>query len=347
MKEDKIIASPESYHTSALTPIIVQNSSNIKITFDGLQVDNNNDLKRNIKGKFVIKKKSKKNDSFDDEKKFTRKDISNYNCIEIALDTDSTYKLGKGLCDYYRLFSGKRTNPYEDVTFVQTDSNMEYVKSFLQSSESINKIIREIDTNTLNMALNIKNLESVKDIIEKNLTNNDESFWQDFFTTNTWALSQLFNSPYMVFNGNRYVGGKILSNKGGKFTDFIYKNNITKNIAIIEIKTPATEIFKKNEYRQDIPEMSKEIIGGVTQILNQKQTLNNEYFSLKGNSIERDEDDFNAYNIQGILLVGNCVNFSKNENKIFEIYRNELKSISIITFDELLTKIDTLLKLLK
>ena len=59
MKE-KITATPQSFSTSILTPIVVQETPNVKIIFDGLQVDNHQEIKKNIKGKLIIKKKSKK-----------------------------------------------------------------------------------------------------------------------------------------------------------------------------------------------------------------------------------------------------------------------------------------------
>ena len=59
MAEKEIKATPESYVTSTLSPIILSESQHVQISFAGRQVDNHADRKRNIKGKLIIKKKNK------------------------------------------------------------------------------------------------------------------------------------------------------------------------------------------------------------------------------------------------------------------------------------------------
>ena len=344
--KNEIKATPESRFTSNLTPIVIQETPNVKITFDGLQDDNLSDLKKNIKGKIVIKKKTKKSDSFDEVKKFTRKDISAYDLVEITVDTAGTYELGKGLCNYYRMFGGRTTNPYDEVAYIRSDVEIEYVKQILQSKEMLPELLNVLNTDTLNAALNISNLTQIKTEMESNLTNGDENYWQDFFTKNSWALSQLFNTPLMIFNGARYVGGKSVNNQNGKYTDFIYKNKLTNNVSLIEIKTPCTKLFKDSNYRNNIPTMSSDLIGGVSQILEQKQVLNNEYYNLRSRTLDECSEDFSALNIQCILLMGKIDGLTPDEKRTFEIYRNELKSIDIITFDELLEKVNSLIDLL-
>lgn len=342
---EEIKATPNSFVTSELTPILLQETPNVRIYFKGVQVDNNADIKKNIKGSLIIKKKTKSK-TFE-ESKFTRKDILPYDMVEIALDTDATASLCNGLGAYFKAFGGKQTDPYQEVSYVKLNDDIKFLQRLLKKDKELPSILERVDTQTLNSALNIKNLQLTKNEIEANIDNSNESYWQGFFSRNAWALSQLFNSPLMIYNGARYVGGKTIDNKSGKYTDFIYQNPLTQNISLIEIKTPTEEIFLSSAYRQDVPKMSEAIIGGVNQLLLQRQSLYNEYISLRNNTLDHQMEDFKAINIQSVLLIGKINGLSPMELKCFEAYRNELKSIEIITFDELLLKVENLIHLLK
>lgn len=341
----EIKATPNSFVTSELTPIILQETPNVRIYFKGIQVDNNADIEKNIKGSLIIQKKTKSK-TFD-ESKFTRKNISPYDIVEINLDTAATASLCNGLVAYFKAFGGKQTDPYKQVSYVKVDDDIRTLQRLLTKDKELPSLLEKVDTKTLNSALNIKNLQRVKEEIESNINNSNESFWQGFFSRNAWALSQLFNSPLMIYNGARYVGGKSIDNKSGKYTDFIYKNPLTQNISLIEIKTPTEKIFLQSVYRQDVPKMSEEIIGGVNQLLVQRQSLYNEYTILRNNVLEQQKEDFKAINIQTILLVGKIQGLSPMQLKCLLSYRNELKSVEIITFDELLLKVENLIHLLK
>lgn len=340
----EIKATPNSFVTSTLTPILLQETPNVRIFFSGIQVDNNADIKRNIKGSLIIQKKTKSK-TFE-QSKFTRKDILPYDMVEIALDTDATAALCNGLVAYFKAFGGKQTDPYQEVSYIKLDDDIKLFQRLLEKEQDLISILEQVDTKTLNSALNIKNLQLIKKEIEDNLENSSEPYWQSFFNRNAWALSQLFNSPLMIYNGARYVGGKSIDNRSGKYTDFIYKNPLTQNIALIEIKTPTEKIFLQSTYRQDVPKMSEEIIGGVNQLLVQRHSLYNEYTTLRNNALEQRNEDFKAINIQSILLVGKINGLSPIELRCLESYRNELKSIDIITFDELLIKVENLIHLL-
>lgn len=338
----EITATPKSFVTSALTPIILEEGPRVQVSFEGLQVDNRGELKKNIRGKLVIKKKNKHISSFGDTEKFSRKDISSNELVEIDLNTEATYALAKGLYEYYRLFGGKLTVPFTEVTFVEKDEQFEKIKHILESDKSLASLISQIDIKTLNAALNIENLRRVRDAMQANMDNDKErDFWQPFFEQNAWILSQLFHAPVMFFSGKRYVGGKNMSDKGGQYTDFVLKNDITDNVAIIEIKTPAKEIID-GEYRQTF-QFSAELIGAVNQLLLQKDTLVKNYKNL----IADEDEYYRATNVESILVFGTVGKLTKKQKDAFENYRNELRSVRIIGFDELLARINNLLSLLE
>lgn len=54
---------------------------------------------------------------------------------------------------------------------------------------------------------------------------------------------------------------------------------------------------------------------------------------------------FNVNNIECVLLIGNVSSLAAEEQEVFDTYRNELRSIRILGFDELLKRIENMLAL--
>ena len=80
-------------------------------------------------------------------------------------------------------------------------------------------------------------LNQFKELMNKKSSSSLEELWQRFFEEQMWIFSQLLSVPVIMFKSRAYVGGKGFDFKGGKITDFLYQNALTKNLAIIEIKT--------------------------------------------------------------------------------------------------------------
>lgn len=339
----EITVTPESYRTSQITPIVLSESERVQVAFEGLHVDNLHDLRRNIKGKLVIKRKTKEIASFSDIDKFSRKDIESKQYIEIALNTDETYNLALGLYRYYQVLSGKQTNPFSEITYVLRDQRIEQLKALFGNREDLVEALSEVDISDVNAALNIENLRRIKQQMLDNMDNDQEvGFWQRFFEDNAWILAQLFHSPVMIFQGKKYLGGKGIDDHGGQYADFLYKNEITDNVSIIEIKTPVKPLLGR-EYRQTFS-ISEELGGGINQLLLQKTELMRNYSALYTNSA-RTGAPFNANNIECILVIGKVGDLPINQQEAFDTYRNELRSVRVIGFDELLKRVDSLLAL--
>lgn len=165
-----------------------------------------------------------------------------------------------------------------------------------------------------------------------------ESHWQKLFDENPFILNMAFGIPILKVQGQVSVGGRKLSGAGDKIADFLVKNSITNNTAIIEIKTPATKLISPKEYRSGVFSPSIELSGAINQILDQIFQFQNEITSLKFASREY---DLESYAVTGILIAGVSLTGS-DEQKSFELYRGNSKNIQIITFDELLAKLKDL-----
>lgn len=292
-----------------------------------------------LSGKFVYTKRNLKSSKVTT---LNKRSVQAGESFELYLSCQETYLLWKKLTEYYKLVENKYT-PYNKTTYVKQDEDFARFKELFNNKKQLESFLRDVNLTNINTALNIENLKRVRESIEQSLYNDDEDFWQGLFTENSWVLSQIFNAPFVILKDKCFVGGKGINNSGGKITDFVYKNQITNNVALIEIKTPCKELFLDSEYRDNVPKIGAELSGGISQLLIQKQKLNNEYLSLKENS----DEDFKAININCVLVIGNIKDLSKVKLNCFENYRNELRSIQIITFDEILTKIELMLALLE
>ena len=233
---------------------------------------------------------------------------------------------------------------------IGNEENYELVKILLRlitqtdSRESLKKSLSELQNDNLqhlSSSLNIEKLKRVETLMKNNLENSDEEFWQSkVFKENQWVLSQIFACPCTIFADKAYVGGKNITNRGGNVCDFIYQNKLSQNVALIEIKTPCTEIIGK-EYRSTFS-FSHELSGAVNQVLNYRDIITKEYYSLCKNG----DDTFELFNPKCIVVIGKISTLTTEQISAFENYRSSLNNIVIITFDELFERISDLLSIL-
>ena len=175
-----------------------------------------------------------------------------------------------------------------------------------------------------------------------NNPNFKEEQWQKFFTENKMILSFLSPIPIVYKNGKANVAGTKIDNSDSKLVDFVYKNKLTNNSCIIEIKTPYTKLFNDTEYRKGICNMSNELIGGINQLIRYKDSFTKEYNSLIAK--EGQNRDFECWNVKTILIIGNTKEFANCDERInqFELFRNSMNDIIVITFDELFEKLKSI-----
>ncbi len=192
--------------------------------------------------------------------------------------------------------------------------------------------------------INFIKLQKVKEefrrlVDQKTDTDRLEDKCQSFFTDNHWILSNILSMPVVLLGGKVYVGGKSIHNRGGKEADFLFKNRLTKNVFIIEIKTPLKKIIDSSDpYRKsDVFSIGKEVTGGLVQALDQKDNLQKEFYALaKGN-------EFISFNPKVVLIIGTIRSLTKRQLKSFELFRSSTRDVEIITYDELLKRTDLIL----
>lgn len=179
-------------------------------------------------------------------------------------------------------------------------------------------------------------LDTLLDRFEKMLmASNDEAVWQNFFTENPFILSFAFGYPLILVQDQAVAGGRKISGSGEKILDFLAKNPTTNNVAIIEIKKPATLLLQNKQYRKGVYAPSLELAGAVTQVLDQKYQLLGEFATLVRASRNYEIESFA---VRLCLVVGKMPS-DVDQVKSFELFRESLSGVDIVTFDELLERI--------
>ena len=220
-----------------------------------------------------------------------------------------------------------------------TDTDKQAAMSMVAEDKSAVKQTDSVTLAKLKSNIELVSLErligSYEDLLSKRTK---EDTWQQLFNQNPFILSLAFGYPAIKISDQASVGGKRLTGGGEKITDYLIKNGVTNNLALIEIKKPSSSLINKTAYRESVYCASTELTGSVTQVLDQCYQLQQNIAMIKNNSRIY---DIESYAIHCILVIGEMP-ANEDKKKSFEIYRRNSKNVQIITFDELLLKLKQL-----
>lgn len=169
-----------------------------------------------------------------------------------------------------------------------------------------------------------------------------EAQWQSLLDQNPFILSLVFGYPIVRLARQGAVGGWRLSGGGGKVADYVVRNQLTRSIALVELKTPKTDLVV-GDYRKGVPGISAKLTGAVMQVLDQRLKLQKSLPLLQ--SEDPDLRSAEAYGIDCIVIAGMTPR-EPAAVKSFELFRSGLRDVRIFTFDELAAKMRALLDLL-
>ena len=114
-------------------------------------------------------------------------------------------------------------------------------------------------------------LDNLTNMIKQPLQEMD---WQKFLQNNPFILSMVFGRPIVKVGNQASIGGRTISGAGDKIADFLVKNSLTNNTALIEIKTPKSKLLNKTPYRVKVYTPAGELVGAINQVLDQKTGSN-------------------------------------------------------------------------
>ena len=186
--------------------------------------------------------------------------------------------------------------------------------------------------------------EEVKGI--KKTTN--EGLWQHYFEKNPWIFG--YGLGYIFLEGldnkklEQVVQGYNVNSHGKRVDALMKTKGIISNLCFVEIKTHTTQLLDSTPYRTGCWAPSKELAGAIAQVqgtvasavdtLTETVSMNDKLGNPKG------EDIYN-YQPKAYLVIGSMGEFStengvnKDKLRSFELFRKNISSPEIITFDEL------------
>ena len=125
----------------------------------------------------------------------------------------------------------------------------------------------------------------------------------------------------------------------------MFKNSLTNNIALVEIKTPKTPLLSNTAYRGGVFGPSKELSGAVTQALDQAHQLTTNLPTLKNNSRQW---DLESYAVSCFVVAGRTPPADEPaRQKSLELYRANSRSVFVVTYDEILERLKVLREFLQ
>ena len=167
-----------------------------------------------------------------------------------------------------------------------------------------------------------------------------ESWWQRFFEENVFALQLIFGGPTVFVDAQVPIGQGDNSVKGKKIADYLVKSSLTNNAALVEIKKPSTKLMKRRPYREGVYGVQSEISEAVTQVLDQALQLTRH----EADTRSRTGDGSWVSNAPRCFVVAGRASEldTPDRAKSFDLYREHLAGVRIVTYDEILEQLQTL-----
>jgi hypothetical protein len=177
-----------------------------------------------------------------------------------------------------------------------------------------------------------------------------EGLWQKFFEKNTWifgyGLSYIFNTAIDNEKLEQVVAGADFNSSGKRIDALLKTKGIIESFCFAEIKTHKTELIKPlaKAYRQESWQISDEFTGAIAQV---QRTVQKSLANIATKTEIKDQvgnptgETLFLYSPKAFIVIGSLAEFETahgiNEEKYssFELFRQSLHRIEIITFDEL------------
>jgi len=371
---DKRVIISTSRSSAACSDIVLRETTTSRLVFRPELVDNPHNYEAAVRGTFLYQRKGPK-DTWEDRDAIPLSTLKKDEGVRIELHAGETLTLLQGLTGLYKLYA-REGIPLGVTELVQVDLAVasltrlprDQVLTYLSANRAVGEdllsslltwaagldqpavfVPRLVELGpevlrNLNAAVGLEALKRALATWDANADNPDEEFWQRTLTDHSFVLEQVFSWPTTVVKGKAYVGGKSVLNTGGNIVDFLVKNYLTHNAALVEIKTPATHLLGRR-YRDGVYNISDELSGSVLQVANYRYSLQREFYSLSHGL----PGGLEAFEPRCVVIIGSTVELQNAEDKLraLELFRTQVTGVGIITFDELFEKTRRLVQVLE
>lgn len=372
---DKFRIRSTSRSSAECSDVVLRETDITRLVFRPMLVDNPSIPEAAVKGTFIFQRKGPR-EQWVDVETIPLSQLKKGDAYKLPIDSSEVLTLYKHLTDLYQVHSESGV-PLGDHEFVPVNRKLAEIArmapgdlgKILAANRAVGSallarllawathadepaaLVEQLialspaSLRTLNIAVNLQSLKAAIALWQANQTNADEEFWQRSLTDNSFVLEHVFSWPTTIVRGKAYVGGKSVMNTGGNVIDFLMNNRVTRNAALIEIKTPTTPLLATREYRSGVYPPSSDLAGTIMQLLNYKHSLQQEYHSLTHGQA----NPFDSFDPRCAAVVGNAGRELLNEDKrkSFELFRNQFSGVTIITYDELFSRAEQLIRVLE
>ena len=262
-----------SLTTAQAADIVLRVSDNVRLVFRPTILENHKNQDAAVKGVFLYQRKAKSKE-WEDFETIPLNSVKSGEGYKLELKSEELLNLLRELLSLYQL-KQEQGVPRGEKRFVPVTPQLEQLRSIasqdifgilnanrslgssllsrllswavtLDSPITLIEKLLELDPSSLaklNAALGLHRLRTALTSWEENRLNDNEEFWQKSLAENSFVLEQVFSWPTSIVCGKAYVGGKNVFNKIGNIVDFLVRNRLTQSAALIEIKTPATQLL--------------------------------------------------------------------------------------------------------
>jgi Shedu protein SduA, C-terminal len=145
----------------------------------------------------------------------------------------------------------------------------------------------------------------------------------------------------VIIEQKAYVGGKLYDNSSGYIVDYMAKAESTNAIVLIEIKKPQTKLLGR-EYRSEVYGFSEELSASVSQLLKYRQSLIRDFLTLTRRADLTDAEP------SCLLVAGSTSELDTAAKRdCFHLQRHRVQGLTVITYDELFSRVQKLVTLLE
>lgn len=355
--------STSQYSARLAEPIIIEeNTTTRKILLVDL-----NDKKKEIGetvGITLVHQRKKRNDEWEDVETINLNSLKGGEGVKLNLDSKNTRKIYDELTKLYALvdkegvqYGVKEFSIARADEIIRVPKDRKTVIERLLAENYGEEVWNELVSSNPDLATKLslasiqtnrsKALKTFKENLYSN--NDDEGFWQDFFSKNDWIFGFGLNYQFLhLIQEQPDYGGRNFTGKGSQKGDYLMQTVADSQFTVlVEIKTPATRLlsYNKSEPRQiknprnDVWLLSSDLLGSISQIqVNCRTWSIDSQRSENTRPLERE----NIFTVEpkGVLIIGNTKELNRNESIVscFESYRRNIKNPEILTFDELYTR---------
>lgn len=327
-------------------------------------VENRHDVSAAVKGTFLYQRKGPMGD-WSDAPTISLSSLKKDEGYRLELKSGELLPFVQQLNALYRLH-GEHGVPQGEIEFLKLADSLEGLsnldgtefRSFLEahravganllnrlltwvsSTPDINRLLEYLEPledgtlHALRTASGISTLEATLRYWKTRVDEEKEEFWQRALADRSFVLEQIYSWPVTIVQEKAYVGGKTVQNRGGGIVDFLVQNELTKNAALVEIKTPKTPLLDRRLYRDGVWPPSFDLSGAVVQVLSYRNRLLKEYHSLSSGQTKL----FEAFEPSCTVIMGTVDGLNEAQRSSFELFRSQTGPVSIVTFDELFEK---------